>query len=39
MAFNGNINGRKKMISDVIDYKMFKDLQQKAQTDPRYLKP
>ena len=26
MAFNGDINGRKKLISDVIDYKMLKDL-------------
>ena len=30
MAFNGNINERKKLISDVIDYKMLKDLQQKG---------
>ena len=30
MAFSGNINGRKKLISDVIDYKMLKDLQQKG---------
>ena len=30
MAFSGNINGRKKLISDVIYYKMLKDLQQKG---------
>ena len=30
MGFSGNINGRKKLISDVIDYKMLKDLQQKG---------
>ena len=30
MAFNVNINGRKKLISDVIDYKMLKNVQQKG---------
>ena len=30
MVFNGNINGRKKLISDAIDSKMLKDLQQKG---------
>ena len=30
MAFIGNINGRKNLISDVIDYKVLKDLQEKG---------